>query len=160
MRGNFLTPGEKVEPGMPGRLRIVHPDFDFVEPGEEPQLQRIMPVYIRPTGLSVSLMRRWIAQILSEYCAYLPNPLPKEVADRHGLMAVPAALAQLHAPPLDIDVDAFNRFSSPAHRTIIFEELFYLQLGLGQRKRSRSRSPCSWRATLAAAASGHRSSTR
>jgi ATP-dependent DNA helicase RecG len=78
---------------------------------------------------------------LNEYCAYLPNPLPKEVADRHGLMAVPAALTQLHAPPLDIDVDAFNRFSSPAHRTIIFEELFYLQLGLGQRKRSRSRSP-------------------
>ncbi|HEX9263939.1 MAG TPA: ATP-dependent DNA helicase RecG [Candidatus Binatia bacterium] len=139
--GQMLLVHGKVEPGMPGRLRIVHPDFDFVEPGEEPQLQRIMPVYIRPTGLSVSLMRRWIAQILSEYCAYLPNPLPKEVADRHGLMAVPAALAQLHAPPLDIDVDAFNRFSSPAHRTIIFEELFYLQLGLGQRKRSRSRSP-------------------
>ena len=33
--------------------------------------------------------------------------------------------------------DALNEVSSPAHRTIIFDELFYLQLGLARRKSAR-----------------------
>jgi ATP-dependent DNA helicase RecG len=37
-------------------------------------------------------------------------------------------------------VRAFNDFSSVAHRTIIFDELFYLQLGLGLRRKARNQS--------------------
>src|SRR5262249_60521389 len=32
-----------------------------------------------------------------------------------------------------------NSFSSPAHRSVVFDELFYLQLGLGLRKQKRRR---------------------
>jgi ATP-dependent DNA helicase RecG len=140
-KGRMLLVHGKVEHGMLGRLRIVHPDFEFIEGADSGQLQRILPIYVHPTGLPLSLLRRWVAQALSEYGRYLPDTLPEEMARRRGLMAVPEALAQLHAPALDADVGALDDFASPAQRTIVFDELFYLQLGLGQRRGLRSQSP-------------------
>jgi len=99
-----------------------------------------VPIYIHPAALPLSLMRRWIAQALSEYAVYLTDSLPESIREKRRLMPVPAAIADLHAPSRDIDLSAFNSFSSPAHRTVVFDELFYLQLGLGERKRARSQS--------------------
>ena len=79
-------------------------------------------------------MRRWVAQALSEYGDSIANHLPAAIAERHGLLPVDTALARLHVPPADAPIGALNEFSSPAHRTIIFDELFYLQLGLARRK--------------------------
>jgi ATP-dependent DNA helicase RecG len=138
--GRMISAHGKIEPGMPGRLRMVHPNFDFVESGEETELQRIVPIYVHPAGLPLSLMRRWIGQTLSEYGVYLIDSLPPPISERHGLMTLAAAIAELHAPARDIDVDAFNSFGSRAHRTVVFDELFYLQLGLAARKRSLSQS--------------------
>ena len=116
---------------------MVHPDFEVLEEGEDPQLQRIIAIYLRPGGLPLSLMRKWIAQAIESYGGYLPSCLPLEAVQRFGLMPVARALAHLHDPALDTDLDALNRFESAAHRTIIFDELFFLQLGLGLRKRRR-----------------------
>jgi len=138
--GQTLLVHGKIEQGMPGRLRIVHPDFEVIETIEEQPLQRILPMYVRPAGLPLSLMRRWMAQALCEYRGYFSYRLPPEIIQRHRLMTVADALAQLHETPLEIDIHAFNEFASPAHRTVIFDELFYLQLGLGLRKRSRAKS--------------------
>jgi ATP-dependent DNA helicase RecG len=138
--GRMLLVHGKVEPGIPGRLRIVHPEFDLIESSDDPELQRIVPIYVHPAALPLSLMRRWIAQALSEYAVYLTDSLPESIREKHRLMPVPAAIADLHAPSRDIDLSAFNSFSSPAHRAVVFDELFYLQLGLGERKRARSQS--------------------
>ena len=138
--GRILLVHGKVEPGIPGRLRIVHPEFDLIESRDDPELQRIVPIYVHPEALPLSLMRRWIAQALSEYAVYLTDSLPESIREKRRLMPVPAAIADLHAPSRDIDLSAFNSFSSPAHRTVVFDELFYLQLGLGERKRARSQS--------------------
>jgi ATP-dependent DNA helicase RecG len=130
---NLLVHG-KVEQGVPGRLRIAHPDFELIDASDDGQLQRILPVYVCPAGISLSLMRRWVAQALSEYGDSIANHLPAAIAARHGLLPVDTALARLHVPPADAPIGALNEFSSPAHRTIIFDELFYLQLGLARRK--------------------------
>ena len=130
----------KLEPSMHGRLRLVHPDFEVIETGDDPQLQRILPVYVHPAGLSLSRLRSWVAQALKEHGRYLTNGLPEEIVKRRGLIRPSDALVHLHEPPLDADLGALNDSSSMAHRTIIFDELFYLQLGLGLRKRSRSKS--------------------
>jgi ATP-dependent DNA helicase RecG len=54
-------------------------------------------------------------------------------------MALADALAQLHEPGTTANLAALNSFSSPAHRSVVFDELFYLQLGLGLRKQGRRR---------------------
>jgi ATP-dependent DNA helicase RecG len=139
-KGQTLLVHGKVERGMQSRLRIVHPDFEVIEPGEEGALKRVLPVYLRPGGLPLSFMRKLAAQTLAEYGSQLPNRLPAEVALRQRLLDIPAALTQLHQPALDADVAALSEAASPAHRSIVFEELFFLQLGLGLRKQTRGQS--------------------
>ncbi|HEY7217428.1 MAG TPA: ATP-dependent DNA helicase RecG [Candidatus Binatia bacterium] len=138
--GQRLLVHGKVESGMPGRLRIVHPDFDVIETIEEQLPQRILPMYVRPAGLPLSLMRRWIAQALREYGRYFSYHLPAEIAQRRGGLTIADAFVQLHEPPLETDIRRLNEFVSPPHQTIIFDELFYLQLGLGMRRRRRAES--------------------
>jgi ATP-dependent DNA helicase RecG len=131
----------KLEPSMHGRLRLVHPDFEVLDGSDDSNTRRILPIYIHPAGLSLTLLRGWIAQALKECSASLPRSLPQPVIERQGLMEPGAALAYLHEPPLDAGLETLNQFSSTAHRTIIFDELFYLQLGLGLRKKARDSSP-------------------
>ena len=57
---------------------------------------------------------------------------------RQKLIDPTDALVQLHQPPAQSSVPALNSFSSPAHRSIIFDELFYLQLGLGNQEAEKS----------------------
>jgi len=139
-KGQILLVHGKVERGLPGRLRIVHPDFEVVEAGEEASLQRVLPIYLRPGGLPLSFLRKLVGQALTEYGRFLPNRLPAPIAARQRLFDIPTALAELHQPELDANVDLLNQAASPAHRSIVFEELFFLQLGLGLRKQLRGQS--------------------
>ena len=142
-QGQMLLVHGRVEQGTQARLRLVHPDFEVLEPGDESahaRVARILPVYLRPGGIPMSFMRKLAAQALDQYKHYLLPGLPSSLASRMQLVAIPEALSQLHQPPLETSVVALNEGSSPAHRSVIFDELFYLQLGLGLRKRSRTQS--------------------
>jgi len=139
-KGQTLVVHGRVERGLQARLRIVHPDFEVIESGDEANLQRILPIYLRPGGLPLSFMRKLADQVVSEYAAYLPNRLPLSVARRQQTLDIPEALTHLHQPSLDADVASLNDAASPAHRSIVFEELFFLQLGLGLRKQARCHS--------------------
>ncbi len=139
-KGQVLLIHGKVELGMHRRLRLTHPAFEVIEGEENDQLRRIMPVYVHPNGLSLTLLRKWIAQALSAYRGKIPSRLPQEICARQGLKLIPDALTELHDPPVDVDLSGLNEFSSSAHRAIIFDELFYMQLGLGLRRKARAGS--------------------
>ncbi|HZD40713.1 MAG TPA: ATP-dependent DNA helicase RecG, partial [Terriglobales bacterium] len=142
-----LIPGQallihgKVESGLGGERRIVHPEFEVLTAADEPGPQRILPVYVRPGGLPLSLMRRWMAQALDDYAVNLVSSLPQATMKRLGLMPLVDALDTLHRPDQDVQVAALNRFDSQAHRSIILDEFFYLQLGLSLRKQRRAKTP-------------------
>ncbi|MGE5217225.1 MAG: ATP-dependent DNA helicase RecG [Chloroflexota bacterium] len=140
IQGQRLLVHGKVETGLHGRARLTHPDFEIIESEDDAQLQRILPIYVHPAGVSLTLLRRWITDALREYRGYVPESLPEEIQQRLGLMPVDEALAHLHEPPLEAAIEPLNEFSSAAHRSLIFDELFYLQLGLGLRKRARASS--------------------
>jgi ATP-dependent DNA helicase RecG len=139
-KGQTLLVHGKVERGTEGRMRLVHPDFEVVEQEDHMGLSRILPVYLRPGGLPLSFMRKLASQALAEYAVYLPSCVPAPIAARQSLIAVPKALTELHQPCLDADVDLLNRAATRAHRSIVFDELFFLQLGLGLRRLGRRQS--------------------
>ena len=139
-KGQKLLVHGKVESGIGAEKRIVHPEFTIVDGEEEQELRRILPVYLRPSGLSLSLMRSWLAQALADYGRYLSSRLPASVLQRQGLVNLSDAMIHVHEPAQDADCSSLNAFSSVAHRSLIFDELFYLQLGLALRKRFRSES--------------------
>jgi ATP-dependent DNA helicase RecG len=142
---NSLAPGQrllvhgKVEAEPGGQKRIVHPEFDIIEADDAEPLQQIVPVYLHPAGLSLSLLRKWIIQALSLYGNHLPDRVPAAIKQRQSLLGLREGLMQLHQPGLAADLAQLNGFYSVAHRSVVFDELFYLQLGLGLRKRARSR---------------------
>ncbi len=128
----------RIEIDLRGGKRIVHPDFEVLDDATAAQLERILPVYLHPAGVPLSLLRKWIVQALAEYGSSLPSLLPPATIERQELLSPPAALIELHQPSPVSDMAALNASASCAHRSVIFEELFYLQLGLALRKRGRA----------------------
>jgi len=124
----------KAETGLKGGLWMIHPDMELVE--EEEDTARLLPIYNKTTEMTVGAMRRLVHGAVHENVQLVPNGVPQEISERLGLMELSAALRYLHTPPLDADVVALNSAASLAHRTVVFDELFYLQLGMAIRRRS------------------------
>ncbi|HEX9878641.1 MAG TPA: ATP-dependent DNA helicase RecG, partial [Candidatus Binatia bacterium] len=134
---DFLVHG-KVDQGRGREIRIIHPEFEAVEVGEPGERERILPVYWKPGGIPMGMLRRWIPEAMTRFRDALPSFLPKAVAQRQRLTDLKRALAEIHHPARDTDLFSLNEFRSQAHRSIIFDEFFYLQLGLELQRRHRT----------------------
>ncbi len=124
----------KVEMGLKGGKWMIHPDMEVVE--EEDDTARILAIYNKTTEMTVAAMRRLVHAAVAEYVDLVPSTIPSDITARLDLMDLSAALRYLHTPPLEADVAALNNAASPAHRTVVFDELFYLQLGMALRRRN------------------------
>ncbi|MBI1995300.1 MAG: hypothetical protein HYS66_02365 [Deltaproteobacteria bacterium] len=124
--GQILLVHGKVEAGAGGERHIAHPEFEVLEAEDTADLAKIVPVYLRPASVSLTLMRKWANQAVAGYAGHLPSCLPRSTMERLKLLDLPSALRDLHGPAANADLAALNDFSSSAHRTIIFDELFYL----------------------------------
>lgn len=137
-KGQELLVHGKVERGTGAEKRIVHPQFTPLEAGDHEEQERILPIYLRPSGIPLSTVRKWVTSALAEYGQFVPSFLPQPVIQRQGSMDLRRAMAQVHQPEKTADLAGLNRFHSDAHRSIIFDEFFYLQLGLGLRRQRRA----------------------
>jgi ATP-dependent DNA helicase RecG len=119
------------------RLLVMRsPQYELVD-GKEPagiHTGRIVPVYEKLATLTVKPLRRVLAQLAEQVPESLDDPLPKELRERLSLVGRGEALRRVHLPDDGDDLDALNRFRSPAHLRLILEELLLFQLGLARRK--------------------------
>lgn len=132
--GQYVLLFGKVEVGLKGGSWMIHPDMELVE--EEEETARILAIYNKTTEMTVGTMRRIVHGAVQEYVDLVPNGVPEEIGARLGLMELSAALRFLHLPLLEANVTELNNAASLAHRTIVFDELFYLQLGMALRRRN------------------------
>ena len=63
---NLLVHG-KIESGAGGERRITHPEFEVLEAEDPVDLAKIVPVYLRPAGVSLTLMRKGANQAVAGY---------------------------------------------------------------------------------------------
>jgi ATP-dependent DNA helicase RecG len=149
--GVWLVHG-RVEAAPRGGLQIVHPEIEKIDEGDAATrngaraaaaagVARILPVYSKPGDIPLTAMRRIVAQVAGQYAANVQSAVPETVRTRLGLLPLGQALTWLHAPPSDADVDALAESRTPAHRSLIFEELFSLQVGMSLRKVERQSQP-------------------
>jgi ATP-dependent DNA helicase RecG len=131
--GQRLIVYGKVDRSPGGGKRIVHPEIDLA--ADESSGQGVLPVYEKPTSMTVGTIRKIVQQAVRDYADLVPSALPATVARGNRVMDPAAALRAIHLPDSDADVDRLNRFASPAHRALVFDELFFLQLGMGLRRR-------------------------
>ena len=117
---------------------IHHPDVELVEGDIEKDylnFKRIVPIYSETEGLHQRTLRRLMKSVVDGYAHELSSPIPHEIAERQGLVDFPEAFRRVHFPGDGESVEALNLQRSSAHRRIIFDEFFFLELGLALRKR-------------------------
>jgi ATP-dependent DNA helicase RecG len=130
---------------------IHHPELEVLEdPGEkekEPSpdsatgeeslhFQRIVPIYSETEGLyqRQRLIRRIQKRVVDQFAAKAVSGLPAEICRRQGLIPLSEALRRAHFPDLQEDIQALQERKSPAHRRLIFEEFFFMEIGLALRR--------------------------
>ncbi len=117
---------------------IHHPDVEIIEGEiEEDYLnfKRIVPIYSETEGLHQRTMRRLMRNILEGYGNELSSPIPYEIMRRQNLIDFREAFQRVHFPPDGESMEALNFYRSDGHRRIIFDEFFFLELGLALKKR-------------------------
>jgi ATP-dependent DNA helicase RecG len=119
------------------RKELHHPDIEVVEDDEQEPLHvgRVVPVYPATEGLQQKTIRAVLKRVVDEYAAHVPEYLPTSLCERLQLMSASQALKEVHFPSPGADLHALNTWSSMAHRRLIFEEFFLLELGLALRHR-------------------------
>ena len=118
---------------------MVHPDFevlDEVDSGEDLiHFKRIVPVYSETEGLHQKYIRRIMAHAVDSYSQYVLSPIPHEICEKRGLRDIRSAVRSIHFPAPDEHIEAYNEMRSDAHRRMIYDEFFFLQLGMALKRK-------------------------
>ena len=93
---------------------------------ESIKVGRVLPVYALTEGVPADTVRKSVIAVLPA-AAQLPDPLPREIRDRYGLIKLKNAIASIHFPDNQEEL-------AHARRRLVFDEFFYLQLGFLQRR--------------------------
>jgi ATP-dependent DNA helicase RecG len=136
-----IVTGEiRINPYSGHRKEVHHPDLEIIDADEREPLHvgRIVPVYPATEGLHQKTLRTVIKRIVDEFADQAPDCLPPALRERLHLLAVPQALREVHFPSAAADLEGLNHGSSEAHRRLVFEEFFLLELGLALRQRETS----------------------
>ena len=86
-------------------------------------------------------MRKIVGGVVEEAAGLARSVVPPTIRKRLDLQPLDRALHEVHFPSNDIDAAALVAFATPSHRTLIFEELFALQVGMMLRRVARKKIP-------------------
>ena len=148
--GQTIAVYGKVEPSRStSNMKMIQPQFELL-PDESDDAEtrllevgRITPVYESLGGsrLASRWQRKVIFNLLESVRGVVPECLPREMLARLDLPDRESALREVHFPPEGTPFAQLQASSTPAHRRLIFEELFFLELGLElKRRRMRERA--------------------
>jgi ATP-dependent DNA helicase RecG len=76
-----------------------------------------------------------VKAILDGYADELSSPIPPEIVERQDLIDFSEAFRRVHFPPEGESIEIINLQRSDGHRRIIFDEFFFLELGMALKKR-------------------------
>jgi len=140
----FLVQGTPRRNKKSGALEMVHPETvaDVAEPGEEPSGAGVRVRYPEIEGVPQRLVERLCRSVCEKHAHEIPDGVPAEIAARRQLGSQADALRALHLPTADLaapEIQALNDGTSAAQRRLVFDEFFFLQLGLARRRGSQRR---------------------
>ena len=150
LQGKF-QPGQmvalygKVEDNR-GELQLVQPQFEIIGEGEGEvdkkvaeslEIGRIVPIY--ESAGQGRLTSRWFRRIIHAALENLtpqsPEGIPAAVRKRLNLLPPRDALWRVHWPEAGESLQDLLASRTPAHIRMIFEELFFIELGLELKRR-------------------------
>src|SRR5271157_1703073 len=149
--GQMLALYGKVEEDRDGELQIVQPQFEILgdineEGGADEaekkaaaslEIGRIVPIY-ESTGqgkLTPRWFRRIIRGALENLSPDVPDPIPAAVRGHLSLVSPREALFKVHWPDAGESFSDLQSSRTAAHIRLIFDELFFIELGLELKRR-------------------------
>jgi ATP-dependent DNA helicase RecG len=130
-----------------GKLQIIQPQFEMLgdaaaEDADDKaaaslEVGRIVPIY-ESAGqgrVTARWFRRVIRQALDDLTPDLAETIPAAVRRRLALVSPREALARVHWPEAGESFEDLQSSRTPAHIRLIFEELFFIELGLELKRR-------------------------
>jgi ATP-dependent DNA helicase RecG len=133
-----------------GELQLTQPQFEILgDPSEEGgdaseqklsaslEVGRIVPIY--ESAGNGRLTARWFRRIIRTALEKMPqeqlDPIPAVVRARMSLVSPTEALWKVHWPDEGESLADLQSARTPAHLRLIFEELFFVELGLEFQRR-------------------------
>jgi ATP-dependent DNA helicase RecG len=146
--GQMIALYGKVEEDQRSReLQIIQPQFEILgdasdgangaekKAAESLEIGRIVPIYEAIGRLTPRWFRRAIRTALDNLTPDLPEPIPAAVRTHLGLISPRAALWNVHWPEPGESLQDLQSSRTPAHIRMIFDELFFVELGLELKRR-------------------------
>ena len=130
-----------------GLYEVENPDYEILPDDEEESeaaaihTARRVPVYRKLGDFRTRPLRTIFHHLLNHLNEEIPESLPAEMVARCHLIPRNESLRRIHFPADDAPIEDYNLAQSPAHRRMIFEELFWLAIALGVRRSERLREP-------------------
>ncbi|MBC7742467.1 MAG: ATP-dependent DNA helicase RecG [Bdellovibrionaceae bacterium] len=115
-----------------GRIEFHHPDLKDIEPEEAIQ-DALIPIYVENEGLSSTKISKLILSVFEQVKDWPIEKLPLELVKNLILLGRNEAYYKIHQPEADAG-NLYNEFKSEAHKRLIFEEFFWLELYLASKK--------------------------
>ena len=115
-----------------GQKQFAHPDYELFDDEDQARMsaeaKQNEPIPIYPaTSTITSWQVQKIVDHVREVLGSVPDPLPEEFRERHGLLDARIALDHIHAPDFIEQVE-------PARQTLRMHEAFVLQVALLQQR--------------------------
>ncbi|MPZ48978.1 MAG: ATP-dependent DNA helicase RecG [Dehalococcoidia bacterium] len=110
------------------RLKTMEsPEWERLQSDDLTHTGRLVPVYPLTQGLSQRVLRRAVKEAVDRFSAFVREPLPADLRQRHQLLGLREALRQMHYP------ESAEKHEI-ARRRIAFEELLRVQLAVLERR--------------------------
>ncbi len=125
-----------------GALEMIHPETIVDDGGEGGAGLRVR--YPEIEGVAGRIVEKLARHVCENFAQLVPEGLPPEVLKARALPSQSESLTQLHAPPPELDraaVDALNEGTAPSQQRLVYDEFFFLQLGLARRRGMQRREP-------------------
>ncbi len=143
--GQLLALYGRVEENR-GELQLVQPQFEILgesdgdagqKAAESLEIGRIVPIYESAGSgrLTSRWFRRTIHKAIEDLTPDLPEAIPAAILQRLNLPSLREALWKVHWPDAGESLRDLQSARTPAHIRLIFEELFFIELGLELKRR-------------------------
>ncbi len=118
-------------------FQFIHPEMEVMGQGDKPSetAGKIVPIYPLTEGLYQKTMRKIIRNAWDKFNEHIHPIFPESFAEEYHLSDPWSCLQEVHFPSPDLDPELLTIGRSAAHRTLIFDEFFFLELGLALRRR-------------------------
>jgi ATP-dependent DNA helicase RecG len=139
--------GKVEQDSRSGELQIVQPQFEMLgdaggngaedKAAASLEVGRIVPIY-ESAGqgrVTARWFRRVIRTALDDLTPELAETIPAAVRERLALVSPREALWKVHWPEAGESFEDLQSSRTPAHMRLIFEELFFIELGLELKRR-------------------------